>query len=200
MTYFNKLEKTMKHILIALALALAAFGAQADSSLKRATFGVEYGQSETTAGIKAQSLSHGANFWLNNGVTLEARNITSQGDGGAAAVSWQEFAAGYTQPVGPTNVYAKEFFNINERTGAQYYGHSEEFGIAGVLAQSPLTYIIGYRITNAFDNAAYHGHHIQWRYTAGWKLDDKHGVYLRYTKQDGDLSMKVYSAGYSYTF
>lgn len=193
-------------LFIAAALFVASLTTSAEVTVKRAIVGTEYGVAETSAGAKSTSMSVGAIFALSNGVSLEARNITSQSDAvgtkaPGAPVSWQEFAVGYSAPVGITNVYAKAFYIPTQKNGMRYTANAEEIGAAGLIGATGFKYQIGYRHLGAFnDVAGYKANNTQVRTTIGYDINKKHSVYLRHTEQKGDLQQTLLNVGYNYAF
>jgi hypothetical protein len=198
--------KTFSRFAFAAVVAIASLTAAADVTVKRAIVGSEYGLAETSTGSKSTSLSVGAIFALSNGVSLEARNITSQSDAvgtraPGAPVSWQEFAVGYSAPVGFTNVYAKAFYIPTQKNGMRYTANAEEVGVAGLIGSTGLKYQIGYRHLGAFNDAvAYKANNTQVRTTIGYDINKNHSVHLRHTEQKGDLQQTLLNVGYSYAF
>lgn len=195
----------MRTILLTL-LILSSSASLAQVTVSKTSVSVETGQSKTSSGVESSSLSVAGFLFLSNGMTIEARNVTSQADKTDQAnygspVSWQELGIGNSKKIGFTNVYGKVFLNMYEKTNIRYVGHAEELGVRGKFGDSPFSYQVGYRWTNAFDNEPrLKSRNTQIRTTLTYSVNKNISVYFRNQDQDGDTVQTSNNLGLSYSF
>lgn len=195
----------MKKFLLTLAL-LSSTAAIAQITVTKTAIAVETGQTETSAGVESSSVTVSGFLFLSNGMTIEARNVTSQADKTDTAnygspVSWQELGVGYSKDLGITRAYGKLFLNNYAKQNQRYTGHAEEIGVVGKFGKSDFGYMVGYRWTNAFDNEPrLKSRNTQIRTTINYAVNKNVSVYFRNQDQEGDVVQKVNNLGVTYSF
>lgn len=195
----------MKKIILAIVF-LTSTAALAEVTVTKTAIAIETGKSETSSGVESSALSVSGFLFLSNGVSVEARNVTSQADKTSTAnygspVSWQELGIGYSEELGITKVYGKLFLNMYEKQNARYSGHAEEIGVTGRFGKSDFGYMVGYRWTNAFDNEPrLKSRNTQLRTTINYAVNKNVSVYFRHQDQEGDVVQKVNNLGVTYSF
>lgn len=199
--------KFIKLILAGITAAALTGTALAETKI---SVGGELGRTHLgtqAAGAEQWSLSQTVRAVFDNGLGVDFLNVTTQNDKNAsgnygAVTQWQELGLTYTLPVANiTKVFARVNLSMYEKTNYRYFGHGEEIGITDRIGNTPFSYRIGYRKVDSFsDVRAYNAENEQYRFTIGYKISDKHSVYVRRQFEKGQWDYTQTNVGYSYTF